>query len=1175
MRLPTKLIAFAVFSGILLTILVDLAAAPNETKKDAALYNPAIKAASDEGEAAIKRFQFDKSLKVDLWAAEPMLANPVSFSFDEKGRCFVAETFRMKAGVTDNRDHNWLEDDLACRTVEDRVNMYRKYAKNDFARTYERERDRVRLLEDTTGSGKADKTTVFFDDFGKAEDGIAAGVLARQGSVYLTNIPGLYRLQDTKGAGQANVKETLSTGFGVHVSFFGHDLHGLRIGPDGRLYFSSGDRGFNVKTKEGKHLFYPDTGAVLRCELDGSHLEVVHIGLRNPQELAFDDYGNLFTVDNNSDSGDRARLVYIVEGGDSGWRIGYQYGSSMHDSSVKQGNRGPWNYEKLWQPFHAGQPAYIVPSFSNFTDGPSGLCHYPGLGLPDKFKGHFFVCDFRGNSSGSGVWSFAVKPKGAGFELDNPQRFLWNVLATDCDFGPDSAFYVSDWTEGWGKPNKGRIYKLSDPEAQKSAAVHEAKKLLADGFGSRPVAELVKLLAHPHQQVRMEAQFALASKGKPAIVLFAKEAKEGKNQLARLHAIWGLGQLLRSLEAPEYATIQKLLQEISKDADAEVRAQAANAMRDAHDLNSGKRLPIESLRRLAELLDDPEARVRFLAAQSLAAFNPFVVSGTGKSIVIIPQSPAEMNVHEFVHSALVGMIRTNADQDPYLRYAATRALRFHTNEDDRRDPSQSVRLGALLAWRRLFEDASVPRMFESNDLGVFLNDSSPLVVAEAVRFIHDERRMDDVRWPGEIKDKKSQMRTVAALLTKPNMPIEVVYRSLNANFLVGETANAAALADFAARPDAPANLRVLALQMLAAWPKPPRRDFISGLTQDLPARDTSVAAMALQARLGGVFAGPTVVQTEAAKVAGKLGITDVGPFLFRILTDAKAPLTARVEAIAALDALNDKRLAEATAAAIGSDQPRLRNAGRAVLLKSKPGEVVAQIKGVLAKGDVAEQQGAFALLAAIKSPEADEVLAQWLDKLGKKQVVPEVQLDVLEAAGQRDSARLKGLVKSYESTRPKGDDLVPWREALFGGDAARGRDIFLNKAAVSCQRCHKLDGAGGEVGPPLNGLGGKQKRDYLLEAIVMPNKQIAKGYESVLITKTDGKSITGVLKSEDAKEVRVMTAEGLLVVIKKEDIDERRATKTAMPEDVVQKLTKPELRDLVEFLASLKEEWKK
>src|SRR5262245_17615772 len=85
-----------------------------------AVYKPRISAASDEPLRAMKRFRVPPGLQVDLFAAEPMLANPVAFCFDGKGRCYVAETFRLHAGVPDIRGHmNWLDDDLACRTVED------------------------------------------------------------------------------------------------------------------------------------------------------------------------------------------------------------------------------------------------------------------------------------------------------------------------------------------------------------------------------------------------------------------------------------------------------------------------------------------------------------------------------------------------------------------------------------------------------------------------------------------------------------------------------------------------------------------------------------------------------------------------------------------------------------------------------------------------------------------------------------------------------------------------------------------------------------------------------------------------------------------------------------------------------------------------------------------------
>src|SRR4051794_37188197 len=389
-------------------VLAAFAAAvpPEEPKK-----KPPEKGSPDE---ALTQVQVATGLTVAIWAAEPLLANPVSFAFDEKGRCFVAETDRAGSGrgVPDTRGHMyWLDDDLACRTVADRLAMYRRtYGNHKLYAGFEKYSDQLRLVWDSTGSGKADKSTVFSGGYNRPEDGIAAGVLARKGGVYFTCIPDLYLLKDTKGTNTADVKQSLSSGYGVRVQFYGHDLHGLRMGPDGKLYFTVGDRGLHVVQKNGTVVSNPDSGAVLRCDPDGTHLEIVHIGLRNPQELAFDDSGNLFTFDNNSDSGDKARWVHVVEGGDSGWRAGYQYGTLYHPPGVPQGNRGPWNAEKVWHvpgP-DGGPPAYVVPPLANFGNGPAGITHYPGVGLNDRFKDHFFACDFTGGPGGSVIWSLAV-----------------------------------------------------------------------------------------------------------------------------------------------------------------------------------------------------------------------------------------------------------------------------------------------------------------------------------------------------------------------------------------------------------------------------------------------------------------------------------------------------------------------------------------------------------------------------------------------------------------------------------------------------------------------------------------------------------------------------------------------------------------------------------------------
>jgi quinoprotein glucose dehydrogenase len=1076
-------------------------------------YEPKIHGPSDEGEKAIAGIRTPKELKVSLWAAEPMLANPVCFAFDGKGRMYVAETYRLHAGVTDIRGHmNWLNDDLASRTVADRVKLLEKW-EGDRVKNYAVEHDRVRLLEDTKGAGKADKSTVFADGFKNVPDGIGAGLLARDGKVWYTCIPDLWLLQDTKGTGTADVKKSLHTGFGVHIGYLGHDLHGLRMGPDGKLYFSLGDRGANVKDGD-KPIFNPDSGAVFRCNPDGSELELFAYGLRNPQELAFDQYGNLFTGDNNSDSGDKARWVYVVAGGDSGWRIGYQF-----DTAV--GVRGPFNAEKIWEPQHDGQPAYIVPPIANIADGPAGLTYYPGLGLPERYQGHFFLADFRGGSGAqSGIRSFANKPKGAGFEMVDAHEFIWGVLGTDVDFGPDCAVYVSDWVAGWGKPNKGRIYRVAYPEAEKDKDVQGVKKLLADGFKGRTLDDLIRLLEHKDMRVRQEAQFALAERGQEGLESFAGVVKESKSQLARIHAVWGMGQLGHK-GAPAY----KLLVDIANnEADPEVRAQALKVLGDGRVNEEPCYVPA---------LESREPRVRFFAVQGLARI------GTDNHAL----------------KAVTAMLRDNDDKDAFLRHAGVMALAAAKDRDALLkagdDPSAAVRMGVLLALRRR-GDAAVAK---------YLGDAEPRLVAEAARAINDE----------PIEAALSQL---AALGDRTKLPSTLLYRVINANFRLGKPENARAVAAIAARSDVPDALRIDALRALQEWAKPKGRDRVMGVWRPLEPRPETVAQEAVRPVLGGIFSGPDKVRQEAAKVAANLGVKEVGPALFELVADTKRPAQVRVETLRALATLKDERLDKATELALADADPRLRTEGRRVLAKTKPAEALEQLAKVLDKGDVIEQQGAFAVLGEMKSPEAAALVSRSLTRLLDGKLPPETHLDALEAAAKFDAPEVKDKLARYEAGRSKTDHLAKYREALVGGDADSGRKIFLYKAEVSCLRCHKVHGEGGEVGPDLTGIGAKQKRDYLLESIVDPNKQIAKGYESVILTLKNGRTVVGIVKAEDANEVRLMNAEGQTVVVPKKQIDDRQTGKSAMPEDIVKNLSKAEVRDLVEFLAGLKEEKK-
>jgi quinoprotein glucose dehydrogenase len=1079
-------------------------------------------AATQSAERAIGRFKVPQGLKVELFAAEPLLANPVAFCFDERGRIFVAETHRVGGGrgVEDNRGHMyWLNDDLAAKTVEDRVAYMKKHHPEKVA-DYTRFSDRIKLIEDTDGDGRADRANVFADGFNDIADGVGAGVLARNGDVYYTCIPHLWKLRDNDNDGRADDRKSLHYGYGVRFAFFGHDLHGLTIGPDGRLYFSIGDRGFSITTKEGKRLINPDSGAVLRCELDGSNLEVFCKGLRNPQELAFDDYGNLFTCDNNSDSGDQAKWYYLVEGADYGWRMHYQY---LPD-------RGPWNREKLWHPQHEGQAAYIVPCIANITDGPSGITYYPGTGLGDEYRGHFFVCDFRGGAANSCVFTWTVKPKGASFELAGQRKFLEGMLATDCDFGADGALYISDWIDGWNGTGRGRIYRVVNPAAAGDPRVQEVRKLLAEGFDKRPTEELVKLLGNADRRVRQEAQFALSSRD--AVADLMKAAKQASDDFARMHAVWGLGQVARR-NGTAAIEISAAIAGLLDDASEHVRAQVARVL---GEIGADQ---VQPLRRL--LLNDESRHVRHLAAIAL-----------GKQ-----RDPG-------ARAAIIEAL-TTIEGDPVLRHSLALGLATAGGEGfgqlAKSDKADS-RMVVLLAWRRL----------SASPIARFLSDSDPHLVVEAARAIHDL----------PIEDAVPQL---AALIDKPYTEKADDYdalfrRVLNANFRLGKTENAAALAAYAGRRDAPEHLRIEALDMLGAWAKPSPRDRVLGSWRPLADRDSAVAAGALRTQLAAVFSGSAAVRRKAAEVASNLGVKEVVPELVRLFHDNNADASARAAALAALGQLNAGQIDEEVKAALADKAPELRIEARRILARRNPTAAIKELKAVIDNGTTAEKQAAYAAMGTVTGTEADKLLTASLTELAAGRIASEVQVDLITAVRDRlarpnrllnppERQALRRQLQAHDEALAK-DASAAYRLALAGGDSTRGRAVFVEKIALSCVRCHKINDVGGEVGPDLTKIAADKTREYLLESLVEPNKTIARGFETAVLTLDDGRSVSGIIKSQDAKELTLITAEAQTLTIPTAEILERTTGQSAMPADLVKLMSLLELRDLVEYLSSLK-----
>ncbi len=225
---------------------------------------------------------------------------------------------------------------------------------------------------------------------------------------------------------------------------------------------------------------------------------------------------------------------------------------------------------------------------------------------------------------------------------------------------------------------------------------------------------------------------------------------------------------------------------------------------------------------------------------------------------------------------------------------------------------------------------------------------------------------------------------------------------------------------------------------------------------------------------------------------------------------------------------------------------------------------------MLDSGKTPERQGALLLLGEWSDKKADPLLEQWLDKLAAKQAPSEIQLELIDAASKRSSKAVKDKLTAFEAGRTKAPLLERFSESLRGGDAEEGQKLFLSKAEASCLRCHKAKGEGGDVGPDLSKIGATKTREYILESILDPNKELAQGYETAVLVLTNGKMYVGVVKSETPAELKLQADDGVLVTIKKNLIEERLRGKSAMPEDVSKSLSKSELRDLVEFLAQLK-----
>ena len=641
---------------------------------------------SAESAPAAKLTEAGKHLSLSIYATSGMVTNPVSLCFDRFGRLYVVDSGRWGHGVEDSRQHPfWVLDDLSIQTLADREAMYNKWiGMGRFEKDwFTRAADTVLRLDDSDGDGQADDREVFAT-FRHALDGNAAGILWRDGKVFLGCSPALWMLQDRKGDGHAENRRILIDGFGLRVGVGGHDLRGLEWGPEGKLYFAVGDRGYRVATQDGKSFVDLDSGAVFRCDPDGRNLEVVAKGFRDPRDLAFDAYGNLFLVENRI--GGNIALYQIRWGMDAGWRVGYEnhevFGEQLGlKAGVRPASKASWSAERS---------EAAVPPLATFPGEAHGLAVEPVGASTTKEHQRLFI-----SAGAGGLFVVDVERRAEELNVGGRRALLSGGMITSTEWGFDAGIYVAD-------RDASQILVLRD--AKKGDAV-DVRDLFLDGFHSFEMTRLGELLGHVDYRVRQAAQFELVSRGRESAAIFNQALLQKENRFRRLHAIHGIGML----EGVESGVTGRLFAYL-KDGDPVVRALSARVI--------GKAGNARGVHLVKPLLKDPKLSVRVEAIRALGRLGENVLERHLPDAKSLTQALA-------AHVAALPQQRVPAQQHYYpWRDVYFRAAYFHRapslveflSEDSVRWVDESVRaifdfsLTAKERELRIFTDTVLQRM---------------------------------------------------------------------------------------------------------------------------------------------------------------------------------------------------------------------------------------------------------------------------------------------------------------------------------------------------------------------------------------------------------------------------------------------------------------------------------
>ncbi len=383
----------------------------------------------------------------------------------------------------------------------------------------------IRLLEDTDGDGIFDKSGIFADHIP-----LPMGGSFYRGSLYVAESPDLVRYTDTDGDGKADTREVILTGWVLNSN--AATLSGPFVGPDGWLYMPDARRGFDITTKEGRHL--KGKGArIWRCRPDGTRLESMSGGgFDNAIEIAFMPSGETIgtmTYFVNPQGGYRDALMHWVEGG-----VYPKPQAVIQEDKLKL--TGP-----------------LMPVMSKTARvAPSGLMRLKGDLWGKEYNGNLFSAEFNTGR----IMRHVVTAQGASYTTaDTP--FMTSSMTdshpTDVLQDADGSMLVVV-TGGWfieGCP----LSRVAKPEV--AGGIYRIRKkgspVLSDAWGKKidwarqTPTQLDALLNDKRPAVRTRAAEALIREGNKAIPLFKKQIQSAPGQEMKLEALFALSRI----ETPE------------------------------------------------------------------------------------------------------------------------------------------------------------------------------------------------------------------------------------------------------------------------------------------------------------------------------------------------------------------------------------------------------------------------------------------------------------------------------------------------------------------------------------------------------------------------------------------------------------------------------------------------